>query len=569
MMPTRLMMLGTLLLALPLAAQDPVGIDFSRPTADSSRRREIPDSLLERAMARYNDPGTTRVSGNVDLPLGNVWRGTQALHRGQLRIDGRVEGDLVVINGDVRITGSGVVTGSVMVLGGRILVDDGGTVGGAQVEYPETAPLTLTPDGRLIRQAPRRTLTDFTSASRTFTWRNIETTLRADPGNYNRVEGFPVEFGPSVTWHRSEQSRVVLDLTGILRTASDPTESRATLGWRGRLAAVRGGAHPMTIGLRGGSVIAPVADQPYQTLESGLGAFLLRRDFRDWYASRSFGVFADLALRPTLLLSAAVEQSRERTVSAVDAFSLLRGNEAWRPNPLVDDGKYLTFSGSGTYDTRDDRRRPTSGWYLRGDLRYVTSDELTPASLPQEIRTAMPTSNYDALEMDLDLRRYQRLGPEQSLHVRLTGGGWLAGNRLTIQRRRAMNGNDPLAGYGFRFVNCDRRRRPDPALPALCDRQLAVQVEYRRTLGLDLSSRIGNTMVGLQRPDLVLFGDAGSAWLAGAGAGRVPGDRIQSIAEWRSDIGVGLDVGTFGVYVAKALADPEPVRLGLRVSRRF
>jgi len=569
MTPTRLVLLATLMLAPPLAAQDPVGIDFSRPAADSSRRREIPDSVLVRAMAHYNDPSTTRVSGNVELPLGNVWRGTQALHRGQLRIDGRVEGDLLVINGDVRITGSGVVTGSVTVLGGRILVDGGGTVGGAQVEYPETAPLTLTPDGRLIRQAPRRSLTDFTSASRTFTWRNFETTLRADPGSYNRVEGFPLEFGPSVVWHRDEQSRVVLDLVGIVRTASDPTESRRTLGWRGRLAAMRGGKYPMTIGLRGGSVIAPVADQPYQTIESGLGAFLLRRDWRDWYASRTVGVFADLTLRPTLHLSAGVDQSRERTVSAVDAFSLLRGNEAWRPNPLVDDGKYLTFSGSATYDTRDDRRRPTSGWYLRSDLRYVTSDELTPATLPQEIRTAMPTSNYDALEMDLDLRRYQRLGPEQSLHLRLTGGGWLAGNRLTIQRRRAMNGTDPLAGYGFRFVNCDRRRRPDPALPALCDRQLALQVEYRRTLGLNLSSRIGNTTVGLQRPDLVIFGDAGSAWLAGAGAGRVPSDRIQSIAEWRSDIGVGLDVGTFGVYVAKALADPEPIRFGLRVTRRF
>lgn len=123
MTPTRLVLLATLMFAPPLAAQDPVGIDFSRPAADSSRRREIPDSVLVRAMAHYNDPSTTRVSGNVELPLGNVWRGTQALHRGQLRIDGRVEGDLLVINGDVRITGSGVVTGSVTVLGGRILVD--------------------------------------------------------------------------------------------------------------------------------------------------------------------------------------------------------------------------------------------------------------------------------------------------------------------------------------------------------------------------------------------------------------------------------------------------------------
>lgn len=569
MTPTRLVTLGVLLLAPPLAAQDPVGIDFSRPASTDPKVREIPDSVLDRAMAQYNAPGTTRISGTVELPAGNVWRGPQALFRGQLRIDGRVEGDVLVVNGDVRITASGVVTGGVTVLGGRLLVDAGGTVGGAQVEYPATARLTLTVDGRLMRQAGRRALSDYTSASRTFVWRGFRTTLRAEPGSYNRNEGFPLEFGPSISWDRDERTELTLNLTGILRTASDPTESRGTLGWRGSLAAKRAGAHPLTIGLRAGSVIAPVADRPYQTLESGLGAFFLRRDFRDWYAQKSIGIFADLTLSPTLLASASIDQSRERSVSAVDAFSVLRSGEAWRPNPLIDDGKYTTWAAGLTYDTRDDRRRPTSGWYLRSDLRYVTSGELTPVSLPVEIRTAMPTTNYDALEMDLDVRRYQRLGPEQSLHVRLTGGGWLAGNRLTIQRRRAMNGGDPLAGYGFRAVNCDRRRRPDPALPALCDRQLAVQVEYRRTIDVNLSTRVGNTTIGLQRPDLVLFGDAGSAWLAGPQAGRVPSGRIQSIAEWRSDIGIGIDAGSFGLYLAKALPDNDPIRLSIRFTRRF
>ncbi len=569
MTPTRLVTLGLLLLALPLAAQDPVGIDFSRPAANDTTARVIPDSVLDRAIARYNAAGTTRISGTVDLPAGNVWRGPQALYRGQLRIDGRVEGDVLVVNGDMRVTATGVVTGSVTVLGGRLLVDRGGSVGGAQLEYPTAARVALTVDGRLMRQAGRRALSDYTSASTTFIWRNLRTTLRANPGSYNRIEGFPLEFGPSIVWDRDERTQLTLDLTGILRTASDPTDSRATLGWRGSLAAKRAGAHPMTIGLRGGAVIAPVADRPYQPMESGLGAFFLRRDFRDWYAQRSIGVFADVALRPTLLASVSIDVGRERSVAAVDAFSLLRSGEAWRPNPLIDDGKYRTFAAGVSYDTRDDRRRPTSGWYLRSDLRYVTSGELTPVSLPEEIRTAMPTTNYDALEMDLDVRRYQRLGPTQSLHMRLTGGGWLAGNRLTIQRRRAMNGADPLAGYAFRAVNCDRRRRPDAALPALCDRQLAVQVEYRRTINVDLSTRVGSTTIGLQRPDLVLFGDAGSAWLAGAGAGRVPSGRIQSIKEWRSDVGIGLDAGSVGLYVAKALPDNDPIRVGIRVSRRF
>ena len=157
MTPTRLVTLGALLLAAPLAAQDPVGIDFSRPAASDAKVREIPDSVLDRAVAWYNAAGTTRISGTVELPAGNVWRGPQALYRGQLRIDGRVEGDVLVVNGDMRITASGVVTGSVTVLGGRLLVDAGGSVGGAQLEYPTTARLTLTVDGRLMRWVSPRT----------------------------------------------------------------------------------------------------------------------------------------------------------------------------------------------------------------------------------------------------------------------------------------------------------------------------------------------------------------------------------------------------------------------------
>ncbi len=566
---TGLLTIGTLLLAWPAAAQDPIGIDFSRPATDTIPRREIPDSILSRAIAHYNAPGTTRVSGNVELPAGNVWRGRQALHRGQFRIDGRVEGDLVVINGDVRITPSGVVTGDILVLGGRILVDDGGTVGGTPLEYAIPAPLTLSPDGMLMRQSARRALSDYTSASRSFTWRNTVTTLHLDPGNYNRVEGLPIELGPSLVWYRDDQTRLTMDLTGIIRTSADPTGSRGRLGWRGRAAVVHGGPRSITFGVRAGSVIAPVADQPYQMVESGLGAFLFRRDFRDWYAMRSFGLFTDITLSPKLQLSLGVDRSREETVNAVDAFSVLLGSEEWRPNPLIDDGRFLTQSLGATYDTRDDRRRPTSGWHIRGVLHRVQSNSLTPVSLPQEIRPGLPTTGYDALDIDVDVRRYQRLGPDQSLHLRLLGGGWLSGNSLTIQRRRALNGGDPMAGYGFRAINCDRRRRPDPAQPALCDRQLIVQAEYRRTLGIDLSTRIGNTTLGLQRPELVLFADAGSAWLAGDGAGRVPSGRIQSIAEWRSDIGVGLDAGSFGIYVARSLVDSEPFRFGFRLSPRF
>ena len=82
-------------------------------------------------------------------------------------------------------------------------------------------------------------------------------------------------------------------------------------------------------------------------------------------------------------------------------------------------------------------------------------------------------------------------------------------------------------------------------------------------------ARVGGSTVGLQRADLVLFGDLGTAWLAGDGAGQVPSNKIQSLSEWRSDIGIGIDAGGFGLYLGKAIADPEPIRLGVRLVKRF
>jgi hypothetical protein len=68
---------------------------------------------------------------------------------------------------------------------------------------------------------------------------------------------------------------------------------------------------------------------------------------------------------------------------------------------------------------------------------------------------------------------------------------------------------------------------------------------------------------------VVLFGDLGTAWLAGDGKGQVPTNRIQTLGEWRSDLGIGIDAGTIGLYVAKAIADPEPIRFVFRLQRRF
>ena len=69
--------------------------------------------------------------------------------------------------------------------------------------------------------------------------------------------------------------------------------------------------------------------------------------------------------------------------------------------------------------------------------------------------------------ISLDLRRYARLTPGLQVNGRIRAEGWIAGDRLPIQRRVSLGGLDLLPGSDFRAFTCAPRGFSDPAMPAL------------------------------------------------------------------------------------------------------
>jgi hypothetical protein len=67
----------------------------------------------------------------------------------------------------------------------------------------------------------------------------------------------------------------------------------------------------------------------------------------------------------------------------------------------------------------------------------------------------------------------------------------------------------------------------------------------------------------------VFFTDAGKAWLAGPGPGQVPVNRLPVLREWSMDLGLGLDAGEVGAYLAKSVSSGESVKFLVRLQRRF
>ena len=543
---------------------------------------ELPRLVAEEAIRFYNAATTTRLVGRSRLPHGNEWRGDVAVRNGAVSVGGRIQGTLLVINGDASVDSGAVISGDLIVIGGTATQTPGAAVGGEVRVY--RAPLGYRTQGEeitLARVNPRRWLGNVGVEKSWGTADSRSSLTLATAGTFNRVEGLPVVFGPMFDWKLQQNVRFRLDALGVFRTAGDLTDRRSDLGYLLRTELRSGEVPAYGAELRAYDAVVPVEDWGLHNAEIGWAAFLFQRDYRDYYLSK--GLAGRVFVRPARLLQLAVEVRRDgqTSVAARDPWTLFRHDQPWRPNPPIDEGHYTTLSGTVTLDTRNDRTDPTAGWLLSARLESSRSQDVSPQTgVPTTVRRSIPTDgSYKFTRAFFDLRRYTRVSPSGRVNLRLLAGGWLGGDPLPLQQRLSIGGADPLAGYGFRRTACNQDIT-DAAftgtLVAACDRVMLVQAEYRGHISLHWAYRSSQpedeeskSLLALRGPDLVVLGDAGQAWLVGSGPGRLPSNRLPTLGSWLGDLGMGVDWGGFGLYVAKAVTAGEPLRFTLRLDHRF
>jgi len=565
-----------LLLALPpaLRAQDSViVIDPDAPAADSLERVGPPPEVVAELIEFYNDSTTTRVQGDVTFPSGRRFVGRLALHRGNLRIAGRVEGPVAVANGTLHLLAGADVRGDILVIGGRLIRAPGARHEGRQRIFWDAAPVARTDEGLLEIRERRRPIADLAAARTSFQTGKVRTTLLLSTGGtYNRIEGLPIVFGPTFDLRTGRRSAFKLDLRGILRTAGSDTRL-ADFGYR-----ARGEFRFGSFGLAGMvySELMPIEDHPLSPSEAGWSAFLLQRDYRDYFDRRGYGGLAWVQVTRPLRLELSRRRDEERTVRATDPWSLFRNSDRWRPNPPIDDGHYITTGVRLDLDTRNERYLPSTGWLIQARFEHSSSGDVAPVLLPRVVRPELPLGRRYAFDrLFLDVRRYSRITPSLRVNARLRADGWVGGDRFPVQRRVSLGGPDLMPGYDFRAFTCAPSGFTNPSLPALCDRVVSAQVEVRTRLGLNLGFHTGGRenqrrrFIGIEEADLVFLADAGKGWLAGSGPGQVPVNRIPSFSEWKVDVGIGLDAGEIGVYIAKGVSEDESVKFLVRLQRRF
>jgi hypothetical protein len=562
-----------------LAAQDSViVIDPDAPSTPGTIRAGLPGDVVQRVLGIYNHAGTTRFEGSVSLPAGARMSGPVAVWRGPLRVAGTIEGSVLVVNGDLEILSGGTIGGDLLIVGGSLLGDTAGAVRGTVEVHDDAAPVMTLVDGSLAIRERRRPLADFGTARHSFQTGRVQTTLvLSSGGTYNRVEGLPVTLGPRFRLPLSSQRAATLDLLGIVRTAGDPTELREEVGYDAHLDYTDGSnrRHGWGLGVRASQLVNAIETQPLSRSEVGWSALLLHRDYRDYYINEGVALYGYYWAGPSVRVEGGWRTENQRSVPANDPWTLFRSDEDWRANPLIDDGQFKTVHLGLTYDTRNESQLATSGTWVRLTWEHSASADVAPVGYPSTVRDPIPTDgSYAFHRFWIDARAYNRLTPSMRVNARLVGGGWAGGDPLPLQQRNSLGGPGGLPGYSFRHSTCNEGAPLDPARPALCDRSLLFQLEFRSRLDLGLLYRYRDrTQVeqtfGVDQVDLVVHTDMGKAWLVGNGPGRVPSDKIPNLDEWMYDIGVGLDAGAIGVYLSKALNDGEPMRFFVRLQRRF
>jgi hypothetical protein len=544
--------------------------------------RELPRDVVDEVVRFYNGEHTVRFSGQTRIPAARGVDGDVAVLGGPVTLGGHVSGSLMVVNGDLTFETGAVVSGDVTVVGGSIIAADRAAIAGEIRSYRD--PLRYRRVGEDIAFSPRRQFRP--------SWLNRSGSLSGNRtgfdvslgGSYNRVEGLPLVFGPDADLRLAADARLQVDARGIFRTAGDWSLQRGDFGYRSRAELVLGGRQSnLGLGIRAYDLVNSVEPWPLKDFEVGWSAFLFHRDYRDYFSRRGASLFATLRVSPRLSATAEGRSERQGSVTARDPFAMFRSGDSWRANPAITDGHYNVLTGSVRFDTRNDRSTPTAGLFLTGEWELGHGTEIDPCSMPGTacIRfapgTASSTLTYQRLFFDL--RSYSRLSPSGRLNLRFAGGGWLAGDALPLQRRLAPGYPDPLPGYGFRALNCGGEQYLGN--PAFCDRALIAQAEFRTHLGLDIGPdwATGDFSGGEEEryepfhvsgPDLVVLADAGRAWRVGDVSGTIPSNRLPSFNTFKTDVGVGLDFGPIGIYLAKPLGrDIEDVTFSVRMGRRF
>jgi hypothetical protein len=497
-----------------------------------------------------------------------------------------VTGQVVAVNADVVLRPSARIDGDLLVVGGVVEGREEGFVGGDIRVYRQVLRVREEGDRIAVERGGSDDGDEGWWRRRARRARNWSDLRLVSARTYNRVEGLPILLGPSV---RQETSwgRFSLDAYGVMRTADNLHWDSENIGHNVR-AEVRLGDRPgLAVGGRLFDVVEGMESWHLTDTEVGLASFFLHRDFRDYFNRHGGQGYLSVVAGEDVDLTFGLSDERWAERRVRDPFTLSRNSQEWRANAAADEGRFHVANTTLRIDTRNDEDDPWSGWYIVADYERGSGQDVlfAPRTLDPATPAARGPVSYG--RGFLDLRRYNRVAPSAQVNMRVVLAGWLDGDPLPLQRRFSVGGPGTLPGYDFRrtFDEQDVNQctteatRPALGVVALCERMALAQLEYRGDLRFDINlfdddddDDDGMRIGAHTDATWLVFADAGRGWLVGERQGDLQYEQGQfpGLGTFRTDLGLGLELDPFGVYVAKSVSDPkQPANFFVRLRGRF
>ncbi len=545
-----LRLLLLLLAASPAAAQD---LDLYHAG--------VPASIEDHLQRIAGDGSTYRYESSTTILAGRTITGNVVITSGTLTVEGTVRGEIVAVDADVVFRSGAVVEGDITVVRGFVTGEDVAELHGSVTVYDgdpslwDRAAWTHDDDE------------DWDRYGRDEDWGHARFDVRVE-GNYNRVEGLPVAFGPDIRTGGSMPTR--LEALAIWRTDAGPLTNSRPMGYSVRLEQFLG-SRALRVGGRLLSVTTPIETWSVTDLEASLAAGLFHEDQRDYFEREGWSAYARFAPRRSPVdLTVEYREEDHASLAPRDPWTLFNGDRGWREQPLVGEGRIRSIGGVAEFDATRGREFARRGWYLRADVRHALDANLVVPAAGEELAFAS-----DFTTALVDLRRYQRAGRSGILALRAIAGGGIDEAPLPPQFQHALGGAGSLPGYSLFSADCGARsafvtRGDDDAetprvfYPSFgCDRFALLQAEFRG--GFDFrfdpwNDRDWHVDTGLE---WTVFFDAGQGWAYSADGSEIDTGMLY-------DVGAGIVLGGLGIYGAVPLkGDDRDMRFFVRLGPRF
>lgn len=404
-------------------ARRDVGLLFEDDTLDRKPRRALRTADLESEGYAHSFNGNTVVDVEETI-LGNV-----VVKGGNLTVYGKIEGDVMLIGGNVYVKDDGWVTGNVRVINGDIQKSESGRIDGFE-------------DVSSSRASYRTNRSRFRNLGTSFDvpWSNEFNNLENVVLRYNRVEGLFFGLGSEKRYYWD--GRRDWSAFGSAGWGFRSHTWRYNLGLARQFQLFEDGSNLLELGVEGYSLTDSKDKWIISTNENSAAAFFIHEDFLDYYSRK--GVTSHVAW----LTQGSLVRSEVRIAYLADTYDSLSlktdwamfgGNKVFRQNPLVLPGTMRSVVATIGFTTTDRTSHGQEGWAIH---------------LSSEFGKNMKGSDYAFNQHVFDIRRYQPMGRYDNFNVRARLGS--SEGSVPAIRSFELGGLGTLHAYRYKSLGGNR-----------------------------------------------------------------------------------------------------------------